>query len=122
VSDRKALWKAIAKHPREDTPKLALADWFAEHGGPVDGSRMYFAIRWCVANRKWPAVVERNDAIWWVMNGAPGRHTLHPAIFRMMPGCRQHYVIFSHHGSAEAAIRALARVLTKLRNLCEVPT
>jgi uncharacterized protein (TIGR02996 family) len=32
VSDRDALLKAIAANPYEDTPRLALADWFDEHG------------------------------------------------------------------------------------------
>lgn len=34
MTDRDALVQAIADHPREDTPRLALADWFQEHGRP----------------------------------------------------------------------------------------
>jgi uncharacterized protein (TIGR02996 family) len=32
VNDRDALFAAILKHPDEDTPRLAFADWLDEHG------------------------------------------------------------------------------------------
>ena len=34
MTDREALVNAIADHPREDTPRLALGDWLEENGQP----------------------------------------------------------------------------------------
>ncbi|QJW95334.1 TIGR02996 domain-containing protein [Frigoriglobus tundricola] len=34
MTDETALLRVIAAHPDEDTPRLAYADWFEEHGNP----------------------------------------------------------------------------------------
>lgn len=42
MSDREALMRAVLLHPGEDAPKLALADWYEEHGNPEEKGRAAF--------------------------------------------------------------------------------
>jgi len=39
VNDRDALTRAVLLHPAEDAPKVALADWYEEHGTPEERVR-----------------------------------------------------------------------------------
>ncbi len=50
ATDLAALWAAAEAAPGDDGLKLVLADALAE-AGDADAER---AVRWCVANRKWP--------------------------------------------------------------------
>jgi uncharacterized protein (TIGR02996 family) len=42
MDEHKALLAAVAAHPDEDTPRLALADWLDEHGDAVARARAAF--------------------------------------------------------------------------------
>lgn len=42
MSDRDALEAAVAAHPAQDAPRLALADWFDDHGTADDRLRARF--------------------------------------------------------------------------------
>lgn len=121
MTDGKALWKAIAARPGEDTPKLALADWYEEHG---DG-RMSHALRWCVARRTWPLHGPRRS-LWIRQVSRPGRNHLPAVVFDALApradGTPPALLSWDSWRSPEAAIRALAKSLAKLRSACEVPS
>src|SRR5205823_1552379 len=42
MSNREALLRAVVGHPEDDLPRLALADWLEEHGGPAECARAAF--------------------------------------------------------------------------------
>lgn len=119
MNDAKALWLAIRKHPREDTPKLVLADWYAEQGDLL----MENALRWCVARGKWPFVLKY--AVWTRQTTKPGRDYLPRSVFLALPRRRDGIPIEHFHSmswrTAEGAIRALGQALARLRAACEVP-
>lgn len=60
MNDRDALIAAISAHPREDTPRLALADWLDEHG---KSSRAEFVRLQCRAARLRAGTVPRANAL-----------------------------------------------------------
>ena len=51
MSDRAALFAAILAQPDEDTPRLALADWFDEHGDTSDRRRAELIRAQCELSR-----------------------------------------------------------------------
>jgi uncharacterized protein (TIGR02996 family) len=60
MNDREALIAAIAADPKEDTPRLALADWLEEHG---ESARAAFVRLQYQAARLRPGTTPRADAI-----------------------------------------------------------
>jgi uncharacterized protein (TIGR02996 family) len=71
MRDDEALVRAIAEHPDEDTPRLALADWLDERGGESNVARAEF-IRIQVELTRHPddplvvAELQRREAELWV--------------------------------------------------------
>lgn len=126
-ADVRAMWKAIAAQPLEDTPKLALADLYDELGEP----RMGYALRWCVAHGKWPELSEdwvayrgRRPAWryhWRLQRGRPSQCTLDKNLLGLVTGGWWN-VDHWPFATCEAAVRALARAQEKLRRVIEVPS
>jgi uncharacterized protein (TIGR02996 family) len=63
VSDRDALFRAVPEYPDEDTPRLALADWLDEHGGPADRARARFIRLQCDLARADAYTPARRDLV-----------------------------------------------------------
>jgi uncharacterized protein (TIGR02996 family) len=120
TDDRKALWRAIALNPGEDTPKLQLADWYAEHGDEATS----YALRWCVSRGVWPVEGLRRS-IWCRQVTRPGRNHLPATVFDLIPNGRDGIptplLMYQSWCSTESAVRALSRALAKLRAACEIP-
>ncbi len=83
-TDFAALWASVEAAPKDDAPKLVLADWLQERGERPDLER---GLRWCVANGKWPrdAGVNKGTYLkryWWVgpKEDGPRRYQLPPNI------------------------------------------
>lgn len=82
MSDKAALSAAICAAPGEDTPRLALADWLAEHGGEAGAVRAEF-IRLQVESHRLapplplrhthPALLEPPTTVHFRAPGAPPR-------------------------------------------------
>ncbi len=110
MDDCKSLWKAIARQPGEDTPKLALADWYDDHGQPD----MAFALRWCVAKGKWPyrsRYSKLAGGSWWPRKSQPCPYNLDRWLMRAVEPSG--YACLC--GSAEQAVKRLAVGLARLR-------
>jgi len=128
MNDAKALWRAIAKNPGEDTPKLALADWYGEQERP----EMAHALRWCVARKRWPHRFDSCSLVCWIRQarakgGGPRpewarRCTLPASLYDALPRRWEPVRGFSYCGTAEAAVRKLAAALERLRSVLEVPS
>lgn len=57
MNTREALLRAVVEHPREDTPRLALADWLEEFGDGLDRAHAEFirsGLAWANAGRREP--------------------------------------------------------------------
>lgn len=131
MSDSKALWKAIVMRPRDDAAKLALADWYEEHGWP----RIGFALRWCVAKGKWPWPNDyrsgggkpRFTRFSWVMDKVQmtRSHALPTLVYLALPKIikcarARDYPLGARYYTCELAIRDLGDSLSLLRSICEV--
>lgn len=66
AADLAALWAAAESDPRDDGRKLVLADACADAGDPAAER----ALRWCVANGKWPDFARANPRGAWGWFGA----------------------------------------------------
>lgn len=126
TGDKAALWAAIGQHPGEDAPRLALADWYGEHGRPD----MLHALRWCVRRGKWPRQTPKGTrAVWYGMSRAQSRwltrvgeaHCLPGVVAGLFPVTRQKGAEM-RFASLEEAVEHLAAALEKLRLAYEVPT
>jgi len=121
LNDARALWKAITLCPGEDTPKLALADLCQERGLPL----VEAALRWCVARRVWPSGAHPR-VLWIRQTTRPGRNHLPAVVFDALPmqrdGIPTNCLQYQSWYSTQAAIRALARSLERLRRAVEVTT
>jgi uncharacterized protein (TIGR02996 family) len=77
MSEEDGFLAAVLAAPRDDTPRLAFADWLDERGGPGDAARAEF-IRLSVGEP---------DATF----GAPADRVLHPVANRGEILCRDHW-------------------------------
>lgn len=125
MSDESALWAAIAAKPGEDTPKLALADWYADNGNPV----MERALRWCVARQRWPrATAKGAQSLWYGesraitarnRHGVKDAHTLPGPVMALFPSTRRRRAEMRFRDAKEAVLH-LAAALEKLRRVYDL--
>jgi uncharacterized protein (TIGR02996 family) len=112
VSDKHHLLRAILTNPEEDTPKLALADWFDEN----DDSATAHAVRWCVVRKKWPHQMSRSSKVTWHGSGfSVARHCLPRLVYGLIKG-RSWKATFPN---TERALESLGKALAKLKGLYE---
>ena len=72
MSDVDALWLAVLAAPSDELTKLVLADCLEENGAGRDA----YALRWCVAHRRWPRITRRDHLYIWYADPTmhhPGR-------------------------------------------------
>ena len=130
MNDARAMWKAIAIHPREDTPKLALADWYEED---APASRLAYALRWCVARGKWPwphdftcrgGSRRRYRRYSWsdASESLTRQSTLPTPLYLALPGGRNQWPGYCFYVSELLALRDLGDALHTLLAACEIPT
>jgi uncharacterized protein (TIGR02996 family) len=108
-----ALWAGVLADPSAGLPKLVLADWLEETGDPA----FAFALRWCVARRKWPGRKAGRRCEWadgWSKDSA--RHLPTPVYVSLDTSFPR--ASSRTYDSVPKAVRALGSALEDVRLAC----
>jgi len=116
TSDERSLWASIEASPREDTPKLMLADWYRENNQPI----MAHAIQWCVSRQIWPRRTPKGFARKWSVANPRLRYGCSSALPRGVWNCFTVKQQRANHKSYRDAIVLLSHALEFIRSIYEV--
>ncbi len=116
-----SLLQAVLDELDSHEPKLILADWLEENGGPV----LAYAYRWAASRKLRPYRSPAGRSVWWgrrpkrgrIVGGAPWANCLPGPIFDSLPrtkGCFEDGRRFVSRG-VPMAFEALAEALELLR-------